>query len=181
MSLVGRRVLVTGGSSYVGRKLCHRLLEEGCDVRALGLHFSGGTPSGIVELDGDNRNPEDVAKACSGVHVVFHLAAVELSIRDKLDARRVRQINVEGVNNVLRCCLEYGVQALVYTSTYGVVFGGQEITEGDESLPYFPLDKHTDEISRSTALAEMEVLRARYSRCLYTCALRPATIYGEGE
>ena len=30
---------------------------------------------------------------------------------------------------------------LVYTSTYNVVFGGQEIKNGDESLPYLPLDK----------------------------------------
>ena len=30
---------------------------------------------------------------------------------------------------------------LVYTSTYNVVFGGQVIRNGDESLPYLPLDK----------------------------------------
>ena len=30
---------------------------------------------------------------------------------------------------------------LVYTSTYNVVFGGQIIQNGDESLPYLPLDK----------------------------------------
>ena len=35
-----------------------------------------------------------------------------------------------------------GVAALVYTSTFNVVFGGQEIVDGrEEDLPYFPLDK----------------------------------------
>ena len=38
-------------------------------------------------------------------------------------------------------CIEKNVPRLVYTSTYNVVFGGQCIVNGDESLPYFPLDK----------------------------------------
>ena len=38
-------------------------------------------------------------------------------------------------------CCKYNVAHLVYTSTYNVVFGGQIIQNGDESLPYLPLDK----------------------------------------
>ena len=38
-------------------------------------------------------------------------------------------------------CVKCGVTRLVYTSTYNVVFGGQEIKNGDESLPYLPTDK----------------------------------------
>ena len=37
----------------------------------------------------------------------------------------------------MRC----GATRLVYTSTYDVVFRGQEIRNGDQSLPYLPLDK----------------------------------------
>lgn len=38
-------------------------------------------------------------------------------------------------------CVTCGVTCLVYTSTYNVVFGGQEIRNGDQSIPYLPLDK----------------------------------------
>lgn len=38
-------------------------------------------------------------------------------------------------------CCQYNVAHLVYTSTYNVVFGGQVIRNGDESLPYLPLYK----------------------------------------
>ena len=38
-------------------------------------------------------------------------------------------------------CCKYSVAQLVYTSTYNVVFGGQIIRNGDESLPYLPLEK----------------------------------------
>jgi hypothetical protein len=31
----------------------------------------------------------------------------------------------------------------LYTSTYNVIFGGQEIKDGDDSLPYLPLDQVT--------------------------------------
>lgn len=41
----------------------------------------------------------------------------------------------------LSVSVECGVSQLVYTSTFNVVFGGQEIRNGDESLPYLPLDK----------------------------------------
>ena len=34
-------------------------------------------------------------------------------------------------------CLANNVKALVFTSTVNVVFGGQRIESGDESLPYF--------------------------------------------
>lgn len=45
---------------------------------------------------------------------------------------------------LLLACQSEGVSRLVYTSTYNVVFGGQEIVGGDESLPYLSLDKvHT--------------------------------------
>ena len=38
-------------------------------------------------------------------------------------------------------CNEFSVQRLVYTSTFNVVFGGQTIENGDESLPYLPIEK----------------------------------------
>ena len=59
---------------------------------------------------------------------------------------------------------------------------------GDESLPYFPPDRHPDAYSRTKALAEQAVLGAdgtplagRPGRSLRTCALRAAGIYGPGE
>ncbi len=44
---------------------------------------------------------------------------------------------------IIVACIAVNIHCLVYTSTYNVVFGGQEIIYGDESLPYFPLEKVT--------------------------------------
>ncbi len=90
---------------------------------------------------------------------------------------------------LIAACVEAGVECLVYTSTYNVVFGGQEIRNGDSSLPYLPMDCHVDHYSRTKSIAEQEVLKASGTRLsgrgsertLKTCALRCAGIYGEGE
>jgi nucleoside-diphosphate-sugar epimerase len=74
----------------------------------------------------------------------------------------------------------------VYTSTTNVIFCGEPIINGDETLPYAPNEKHVDHYSRTKSIAEQIVLQANGSKVaggkiLYTCAIRPAGIYGEGE
>jgi len=44
-------------------------------------------------------------------------------------------------------------------STYGVVFGGKEIVNGNESLPFFPVDDHVDPYGHSKSIAERLVLK----------------------
>ncbi|GFO23654.1 short-chain dehydrogenase/reductase family 42e member 1-like [Plakobranchus ocellatus] len=83
-------------------------------------------------------------------------------------------------------CLRHDVERLVYTSTYNVVFGGQEIRDGDESLPYLTDDKFTDHYSKTKMLADKTVLASNGSvtakgRTLRVCVLRLAGVYGPGE
>ncbi|GKC09019.1 short-chain dehydrogenase/reductase family protein 42E member 1 [Tanacetum coccineum] len=70
-----------------------------------------------------------------------------------------------------------GVKRLVYVSTSNVVFAGNEIVNGNEKLPYLPLDNHVDPYSRSKSIAE-QLLK---SFGVETEEFRPAAIYGPGE
>ena len=54
--------------------------------------------------------------------------------------------------------MDCGVTRLVYTSTYNVVFGGQEIHNGDESIPYLPMDK----VSKLTSRLKFPQLMCQY-------------------
>ncbi len=56
----------------------------------------------------------------------------------QLDEDKIRSINIEGTENVIRVCVLLEVPRLIYASTVNVVFGGQEIINGTEGLPYFP-------------------------------------------
>lgn len=142
---------------------------------------------GIEFLHGDVREYAQVEKAVTGVDCVFHIASYGMSGREQLNQGLIEEVNVQGTEHVLRACVQAGVPRLVYTSTFNVVFGGQVIEGGDESLPYLPLHLHPDHYSRTKSVAEMAVMKAsgtalkNRTGVLRTCALRPAGIYGPGE
>lgn len=94
---------------------------------------------------------------------------------------KVEDVNIGGTKNVIDACYRNGCRGLVYTSTYNVVFGGQTIIDGDESLPYFPLHRHVDHYSRTKSIAEQLVLTSNGRGDLQTCALRLAGVLGRGE
>ncbi|KAL2895273.1 Short-chain dehydrogenase/reductase family 42E member 1 [Bienertia sinuspersici] len=110
-----------------------------------------------------------------------------MSGKEMLQIAKINKVNIDATHLILDFCIEFGIKRLVYVSSYNVVFGGKEIVNGDETLPYLPLDNHTDPYSRSKAVAEHLVLNynGRNFRenggCLYSCAVRPAAVYGPGE
>uniref|UniRef100_A0A8C1GMD5 Short chain dehydrogenase/reductase family 42E, member 1 n=1 Tax=Cyprinus carpio TaxID=7962 RepID=A0A8C1GMD5_CYPCA len=96
--------------------------------------------------------PEGVVFISSGVNCVFHIASYGMSGREQLDRKLIEEVNVQGTENILRACVAHRVPLLVYTRTYNVVFGGQKIKDGDESLSYL-----------TKSVAEMQVLKANSS------------------
>ncbi|XP_061368427.1 uncharacterized protein LOC133311397 isoform X2 [Gastrolobium bilobum] len=185
--------VVTGGLGFVGSALCLELIRRGAaEVRAFDLRTSSPwshvlNDKGVRCIQGDVVRKEDVERALRGADCVFHLAAYGMSGKEMLQFGRVDEVNINGTCHVLDACLDLGIQRLVYCSTYNVVFGGQRIINGNETLPYFPIDNHVDPYGRSKSIAEQFVLKNnnrpfnKSENRLYTCAVRPAAIYGPGE
>uniref|UniRef100_A0A8D0GU73 Short chain dehydrogenase/reductase family 42E, member 1 n=1 Tax=Sphenodon punctatus TaxID=8508 RepID=A0A8D0GU73_SPHPU len=181
-------VLITGGGGYFGFRLGWVLHKKGVDVVLFDvMRPVQAVPEGVKFRQGNVCSLSEVEKALRDVICVFHIAAYGMSGREQLNRKLIEDVNVKGTENVIQACRNTGVSRLVYTSTYNVVFGGQVIENGDESLPYLPLPLHPDHYSRTKALAEMKVLEANGTELvgtkglLRTCALRPAGIYGPGE
>ncbi|XP_048371790.1 short-chain dehydrogenase/reductase family 42E member 1 isoform X2 [Sphaerodactylus townsendi] len=181
-------VLITGGGGYFGFRLGCALAQRGANVILYDVSKPiQEIPEGVKFIKGDIRRISDLEEAIRGVDCVFHIASYGMSGREQLNRKRIEDVNVRGTENVIRACRKHGVSKLVYTSTYNVVFGGQVIKNGDESLPYLPLHLHPDHYSRTKAVAEMKVLEANGTffedgeGVLRTCALRPAGIFGPGE
>ncbi|XP_076989247.1 short-chain dehydrogenase/reductase family 42E member 1 isoform X2 [Tamandua tetradactyla] len=183
-------VLITGGGGYLGFRLGCALNQKGVHVILFDIIMPVQTvPGGIKFILGDIRHLRDIEKAFQDVDVtcVFHIASYGMSGREQLNRNLIEEVNVGGTDNILQVCRRRGVPSLVYTSTFNVIFGGQVIRNGDESLPYLPLHLHPDHYSRTKSIAERKVLGAngtafeRSSGILRTCALRPAGIYGPGE
>ncbi|KAL8128746.1 hypothetical protein V2J09_017901 [Rumex salicifolius] len=190
----GKTFVVTGGLGYVGSALCLELLRRGASqVRSLDCRTHSRwsrllTDRGVVCIHGDVTRKNDVGKALKAADCVFHLASYGMSGKEMLQVGRVDQVNINGTCHVIEACVEFGISRLVYVSTYNVVFGGNEILNGNETLPFFPMDQHVDSYGRSKSIAEQLLLRnngrplrEKNGKCLYTCAIRPAAIYGPGE
>lgn len=83
MTWSGRRVLVTGGASFIGSHLVDGLLARGAQVRVVDdltsghfEHIRSHVESSRVEwTEADLRAPGVAARAVTGIDVVFHLAA----------------------------------------------------------------------------------------------------------
>lgn len=99
-------------------------------------------------------------KCVRGAHCVFHLASCGMSGKEMLQVGLVDEVNINGTCNILDACLDLGVERLVYVSTYNVVFGGQQIVNGNEALSYFPVDDHLDSYGRTKSIAEQLVLKS---------------------
>ncbi|CAH1795070.1 unnamed protein product [Owenia fusiformis] len=180
--------LITGGCGYVGTNLARALLAEGHKVVLFDLQkpLEDINDENIAFIQGDIRNLSEVNKAVNDVTTVYHLASYGMSGREQLNKKLIEEVNVLGTENVIKACIQHNVEHLVYTSTYNVVFGGQVIENGDETLPYLPMDKHSDHYSKTKSIAEQSVLYRNGAILenglkLHTCALRLAGVYGPGE
>jgi sterol-4alpha-carboxylate 3-dehydrogenase (decarboxylating) len=85
-------------------------------------------------------------------------------------------VNVEGTKAIVAAAQSVGVAKLVYTSSCGVIFNGEDHTDVDERMPYpaVPMDAYNE----SKAKAEAMVLEANGKQGLLTVALRPSGIFG---
>jgi nucleoside-diphosphate-sugar epimerase len=168
--------LVTGGGGFLGSAIVRILHERGDEVGVLGR----GTYSHIVTyikraFQADIRLAPAVQRACEGMDVVFHVAALAGIWGKRSD---FRSINVEGTRNVIEACRVNGVRRLVYTSSPSVVFGRDDLCGVGESTPYS--SRYLAAYPETKAAAEQMILAAN-SASLATVALRPHLIFGPGD
>ncbi len=130
------KVLVTGGTGFLGLHLVRALVQRHYDVRVLTRNpaaLRGQTQLPVEAVAGDITRPEDVRRAVEGCEGVFHLAAkVTLSAKE---ADEVFAVNVEGTRNVMQAALDAGVRRVVHVSMVGTLEGPSEDSIVDETCP----------------------------------------------
>ena len=170
------RALVTGGGGFLGRAIVEHLLAAGAQVRILARSdYPKLERAGVECHRGDIRDPDAAERACTGVDVVHHtaaLAGIWGPWKDYYD------INVRGTQNVIAACLARRVGKLVFTSSPSVTFDGTAQENVDESVPY--ATRWLCHYAHTKAIAEQAVLAANGSR-LATCAVRPHLIWGPND
>jgi 3beta-hydroxy-Delta5-steroid dehydrogenase / steroid Delta-isomerase len=177
------RVMVTGGSGFVGCNLVSELLDRGFPVRSFDRAPSPLDHPRLQTIQGDICDPDAVAAAVDGVDTIFHTAAlIELmggrSVTEEY-RRRSFAVNVGGTKNLVHAAQQAGVKRFVYTSSNSVVIGGKAIAGGDETLP--STDRFADLYTETKVVAEKFVLSQNGVGSLLTCAIRPSGIWGRGD
>ena len=170
------KVLVTGGGGFLGSAIVRQLVERG---DAVSSYSRAAYPElarlGVEQLQGDLADREALCKAAQGCACIYHVAA-KSGIWGSY--QEFHQANVISTENVLAACRRHGIQRLIHTSSPSVVFDGQDVAGGDESLPYpAHFEAH---YPHTKALAEQLVLAAN-GPDLATVALRPHLIWGPGD
>jgi len=176
VGIIMKKVLVTGGGGFVGKAIVRQLVDRGISCVVVGRNrYNDLEELGVQCLQGDIRDETFVYRSCEGVDTVFHVAALA-GIWGRW--RDYYSINVKGSENVVNGCRKHNVGSLVYTSTPSVVFSGEDIVDGDESLPY--AKRFLCHYARSKVMAEKVILQAN-NRNLYSCAIRPHLVWGPGD
>jgi len=165
------RVLVTGGSGFIGRHVVHALLADGRDVVVADRHEHPDLRTVVGELE----DPEVRERAVvDDVDAIVHLAA-ETSVLGSVEhPARVHRVNVDATAALLELARQRGVEAFVLASTNAVV-GAYDGTF-TEGVPLAPLTPY----GATKAAAEMLMSGYAGAYGLRAPALRLTNVYGPG-
>jgi nucleoside-diphosphate-sugar epimerase len=164
------KILVTGGSGFIGTNLVSDLLRSGHTVSIYDKVKSDKYPDLCVIAD--VRDRERLTEALRGTDAIYHLAAEH---RD--DVRPVSlyyDVNVGGAENLVYAAKKNRINRMIFTST--VALYGLNAGTPDEESPKKPFNDYSESKHQAEAVFN-EWVKGDDSRSLVI--VRPVVIFGE--
>lgn len=170
------KVLLTGATGFLGRRLSPRIVEEGHTLAALVRTTSNreGLPPDTEFREADLFEIESLEEALKDVEVVVHLAAYFDFYPSDVDL--LYKVNVEGTKNLMNACVGTMVNRFVYCSTTETI-GPVRYPPGNEDTELNPQFDY----AKSKVQAEQAVREISRETGLDHIILRPTGIMGEGD
>lgn len=165
--------LVSGATGFIGARLLSSLRGEGVVCRGL-VRRATNLASIFV---GDLADKKALAKACSGVEVVFHCAGYAHAFSSQgNDGERLHWlVNFEGTRNLIEAAGDAGVKRFIFLSSVKAMGdpGNECVDEAYVAPPQSPY-------GRSKLAAEKAVLEIGQRFGMHVVNLRLSMVYGAG-
>ena len=180
-----RKILVTGGSGFIGSALVKTLVRAGNKVRVFDDN-SRGRPRRLADIEkdiefiaGDIRNAAAVEKAAAGMDEVHHLAFVNGTEFFYSAPELVLDVGVRGMINVIDACRKHGIGKLILASSSEVYQTPPHIPTGEDAPLVVP-DVQNPRYSYGAGKLISEVLAVNFGRKYFERVLifRPHNVYG---
>ena len=135
LSRTTKKILVTGGTGFLGVHLIRQLLDSGeKNLRVMASSVPEWmTDAGVEAIEGSVTNTGDVACAVGGASAIFHLAG-RVS-RDNADAALMNKVHVQGTRLLCDAAKEAGVKTMVLASSSGTIAVSEDDQVHDETFP----------------------------------------------
>ena len=174
VGLDGRRILVTGGSGFIGRHVVSELSADGAKIRVVDLKPHPNPDVDIVV--GDIADHDVLGRAFDGgFDSIVHLAAVTSVLRSLEQPELTFATNVVGTNALLAAGRAAGVTSLAFASTNAVT-GPMRAPKISEAATLEPLTPY----GSTKAAGEMLMSAYTASYGLRCARIRLTNVYGPG-
>jgi nucleoside-diphosphate-sugar epimerase len=168
-----KKILITGGSGYVGSLLVNKLAEKGHDITVVDTLWFGNNfkkNKKVKLIKKDIRNIENVS--LNGFDTVIHLANIANDPSAQIDPNISWEINVLASYQLLEKAKNSGVKKFIYASS-GSVYGVKKEKRVTEHLSLVPISTYN-----KTKLIFEKILMSYNDKKFKIYCIRPGTVCG---
>jgi len=161
------KILVTGGSGYIGSVAAYVLVNQGHQVVVfddLSTGHKDAVDPGASFIEGSLLDQSALEAALQGCSAVMHFAGKSLVGESTQKPDLYREVNIGGTKNLLAAMKSSGVERLVFSSsaaTYGQPTADL-ITEDSPTAPTNPYGQTKLEIDQMISAAGLSAISLRY-------------------
>jgi UDP-glucose 4-epimerase len=168
-----KKILVTGCSGFIGRKVAMTAIEKGYQVSGIDIKECD-IPG--VEFEKINiTDSEGVIRAAEGTDSIIHLAAVTSNLEFEKNLKRSYEVNVQGFANVIEAAIKNKCKRFLYASSSAVYID----SFSEDSV--IDIRKQRNHYAKTKIMNE--IMAQSYSDLygLSAVGMRFFNVYGEGE
>lgn len=169
-----KKILITGGSGFVGQSLAKNFVKEGQDVCILDVNSLSAGYGNFIECD--VFNIEKLRRAVKEHDIIIHLVGLADAGIAQKDPEKSFRLNVVSLQNLLEVCRSYGNKKVIFPSS-AAVYGMPEILPIKENFQPSP----TNIYSWHKYMCEQLIKAYHDNFGLEYVILRLFNVYGKGN